>query len=149
MKMVRYWKIVPHKDSNLIVKNWYIFLLVFGLVACQAPQAPEKETPLPDWVIPEDKMTDILLDVHIIEGARIGKKVLGDSLYALDHYNKLWEKHQISKEHYDSSFDFYCQNAERMDRIYEDVILKLSEISSEQAATSPRHQDEEEEEEDD
>lgn len=122
-------------------------LLAFWLVACQPPQAPVKETPLPDWVMPEDKMTEIMIDVHIIEGARIGKKVLGDSLYALDHYQKLWDKHGITKEYYDSSFDFYCQNAERMDRIYEDVILRLSEISSEQAKKNKGRKDDEEEEE--
>jgi len=129
----------------LTVKPWYIVLLALSLGACNSPQAPKKETPNPDWVIPEAKMTEILVDVHIIEGARIGKKVLGDSLYAIDHYNFLWEKYGITEAQYDSSFDFYNKNAEKMDRMYEKVILELSKISSKQGAKASDLDEEKEE----
>ncbi len=89
-------------------------------------------------------MTDILTDVHILEGARIGKKVLGDSLYTYDHYQKLWDKHQVSETLYDSSFEFYCRNAERMDRMYEEILTRLSRKSSELAAQGIEEEEEEE-----
>lgn len=108
-----------------------ILLLGFALlvVAC-APQAPEKSEPLPDWIIPEAKMVDVLTDVHIIEGARIGTKVLGDSLPVQAHYKFLWQKHKISPELYDSSFRFYSRNAERMDKMYEEVLTRLTKVST-------------------
>lgn len=117
--------------------------LLFGLSACQAPQAPTKEVTLPEWIIPEAKMTDILTDVHVLEGARIGKKMIGDSLYTIDHYNKLWEKHQVTEALYDSSFRFYCQHAERMDRMYEEVLTRLSKMSSNVSAQGGEDDEEE------
>jgi hypothetical protein len=108
-------------------------LLIFS--AC-SPQAPKKSADLPEWIIPEDKMMAVLTDVHIIEGARIGKTVLGDSLWTIDHYNKLWKKHHISETLYDSSFRFYTRNPEKMDQLYEQVLTNLSTLSSEIEGTS-------------
>ncbi|MGK0406437.1 MAG: hypothetical protein ACJAZH_000249 [Roseivirga sp.] len=103
-------------------------LLIFS--AC-SPQAPQKTADLPEWIIPEDIMMAVLTDVHIIEGARIGKTVLGDSLWTIDHYDKLWEKYHISETLYDSSFRFYSRNPEKMDQLYEQVLTNLSTMSSE------------------
>jgi len=114
----------------LIAKLKYHLFLGLALLTACAPEAPQKTADIPDWVIPEDKMINILTDVHIIEGARIGKKVLGDSLYALDHYMKLWDKHHIRESQYDSSFRFYSRNAEKMDVLYEQVLTNLSTMSS-------------------
>jgi len=91
-------------------------------------------------------MVKILTDVHIIEGARIGTKVLGDSLSAKDHYEVLWNKYQISPEVYDSSFRFYSRNAERMDLMYEEVLTNLTKLSSEVQANGADEEIEEEEE---
>lgn len=83
-------------------------------------------------------MIEILTDVHIIEGARIGKKVLGDSLFTIDHYNKLWEKHQITEAKYDSSFRFYTRNADKMDLLYEEVLVNLSTMASKVEGEEPQ-----------
>tara|TARA_Y100001934_G_C11947679_1_gene583365 strand:+ start:297 stop:695 length:399 start_codon:yes stop_codon:yes gene_type:complete len=130
----------------LIVKR--IILILIGLSFLQAcgPDAPPKSEAIPDWVIPEDKMVKILTDVHIIEGARIGTKVLGDSLSAKDHYEMLWHKYQISPEVYDSSFRFYSRNAERMDLMYEEVLTNLTKLSSEVQANGSDEENEEAEE---
>jgi len=109
--------------------KYYLGLSLAFLTAC-APDGPKKTADIPAWVIPEDKMIVILTDVHIIEGARIGKKVLGDSLYTIDHYTNLWDKHNIRESQYDSSFRFYSRNAEKMDLLYEEVITNLSTMSS-------------------
>lgn len=130
-----------------------ILTFVLGLIlsAC-GPTAPEKSEPLPDWIIPPDKMTDVLTDVHIIEGARIGTSVLGDSLPAIKHYEVLWSKYGITEELYDSSYRFYSRNAERMDLMYEEVLERLTKMSTEleaNPATQSREEEEEEELEED
>jgi hypothetical protein len=114
------------------------------LVAC-GPEAPEKTEALPDWIIPEEKMVDVLTDVHIIEGARIGQSVLGDSLPAKFHYQKVWEKYNINAALYDSSFRYYSRNAERMDLMYEEVLTRLTKMSSELEANPNKKEEEEEE----
>jgi len=115
----------------LSVKFKYHLALCAALLSACAPNAPKKSADIPNWVIPEAKMIYILTDVHIIEGARIGKGVLGDSLFAIYHYQKLWDKHNIRESQYDSSFRFYSRNAEKMDVLYEQVLTNLSTMSSE------------------
>lgn len=119
--------------------------LVLLLFAC-APDAPPKYEDIPDWVISEDKMTDLLTDMHIIEGARIGTRVLGDSLPVNAHYEKLWEKHGLSASIYDSSFRFYSRNAERMDLMYEEVLTRLTKMST--RIEVPKERDDEDDEDD-
>ena len=145
MIMVRYWKIKWPKDSNLTgFKHILSFSLLLLLVAC-APDAPPKIEDAPDWVIPEDKMTDLLTDMHIIEGARIGTRVLGDTLSVNAHYEKLWEKYEVSAAIYDSSFRFYSRNAERMDLMYEEVLTRLTKMSTRNTVPNEREPDDEDE----
>lgn len=116
-------------------RKYHLGLCLLFLGAC-SPQAPKKTADLPEWIIPEEKMIAVLTDVHIIEGARIGKTVLGDSLWTIDHYTKLWDKHHISETLYDSSFRFYTRNPEKMDQLYEQVLTNLSTMSSETEGNS-------------
>ncbi len=141
MIMVRFSKTKRPKDWSLIGFRNIKFLILLALFAC-APEAPEKSVDVPDWAIPEDKMVNVLLDVHILEGARIGTKVLGDSLPVKSHYDHLWNKHGITRELYDSSFRFYSRNSERMDKMYEEVLVRLTKMSS-NVAPPPETEEEE------
>lgn len=116
----------------MTARYFILGLLLWSLQAC-GPEATPKEAPLPDWAIPEDRMTDIMTDVHILEGARIGKRMIGDTNWAHDHYQRLWEKYNINEAIYDSNFRLYSKNAERMDRIYEEVMARLTEMTVRQA----------------
>ncbi|MDZ7848727.1 MAG: hypothetical protein U5L96_19455 [Owenweeksia sp.] len=49
---------------------------LLGLIACQGPP-PEKR---PVHVIPADSMALILTDIHLVEGAKVGQRIMGDSL---------------------------------------------------------------------
>lgn len=145
MIMVRSWKIKWPKDSNLTgFKHILSLSLLLLLVAC-APDAPPKTEEAPDWVIPEAKMTDLLTDMHIIEGARIGTRVLGDTLSVNAHYEKLWEKYGVTAAIYDSSFRFYSRNAERMDLMYEEVLTRLTKMSTRITIPNEREPDDEDE----
>lgn len=136
MKMEKFWRTKQPNALNLIAKRFMLLMVLgFGLNAC-GPQAPEKTEDFPDWIIPEDKMVDVLTDVHIVEGARIGKKVLGDSSSAKAYYDLVWHKYGITEELYDSSFRFYSRNAERMDLMYEEVLTRLTKMSSTEEAVS-------------
>ena len=77
-------------------------------------------------------MTDILVDVHLIEGARTGLTVLGDTAYSLpDYYDVMFEKHNITEEQFRTSFSYYTRKPEVMDPMYEEVIERLTVIETE------------------
>ena len=83
-------------------------------------------------------MTHILTDVHLIEGARTGLTILGDTTYNIsDYYRAMYVKHNITEEEFKSSFEYYSQHPEIMDKMYEKVIEELTIIETEMKANPP------------
>ena len=106
---------------NLIVK---ILVLVFVISAC----GDGRELEIPEDVIPRDTMASALLDMHLIEGAKVGQKIMGDTLKATHYYEKMYHKYGISKEQFDRSFQFYSEHPEVMNNMYKEVIERLNKI---------------------
>lgn len=122
-------KLSPPKDLNLIARNLFQFSLLTLLCLSCMPQGL-KEEPTPDYFLPQDSMVDLMYDIHLLEGARIGNETIGDSLPIRAHYENVWSKHGITKARYDSNFLYYSRNAERMNTVYEQVLEKLSRLES-------------------
>lgn len=93
------------------------------------PEGLEEESK-PAYFLPQDSMVELMVDIHLLEGARIGKETIGDSLPIHAHYENVWEKHGIRKARYDSNFLFYSRNALLMDEVYEQVLERLSRLES-------------------
>lgn len=75
-------------------------------------------------------MTQMLIDVHLIEGSRSGLRVLGDSVSVDVYYKSLFDKYDVTQAQYDSSFRYYSHYPAQMMDIYDVVIdsLKVREI---------------------
>lgn len=101
-------------------------LLVFFLAlhACESDRSSSKDYK----IIENDKMVDVMVDVHIIEATLRDKKISGDSLKKLtsDYYQNLFDKHNISRQDFDSSFAYYEDNVGELNNIYEKVIERLN-----------------------
>lgn len=102
----------------------------FFLMGCLSSQ----EERLP---IAEDKLGEVLIDVHVAESAMVqlqnGPKK--DSLADL-YYNQISAIHQVDRETLDTCLAIMERNPEMMERIYE----KISEEVDKMAATnSPFH----------
>src|SRR5210317_343494 len=104
-----------------------IFSLLL-LLSC----SPTEEEIVPEGLIDEETMTAILTDVHLIEGARTGLTILGDTASNItDYYDAMYEKFEITEEQFDMSFKYYTQHPKVMDKMYEQVIEDLTIIEAE------------------
>lgn len=101
------------------MKHW-IWIPLFILTACSS-----KEVSVPEDVIPAKQMVPILVDVHIVEGARNGALILGDTNGIEDYYAKVYEKHGITEASFKRSFKFYNGEPELFIPIYEKVLDSL------------------------
>lgn len=101
------------------MKRW-IWIPFLFLTACSS-----KEVSVPENVISADAMVPVLVDVHIIEGARNGSLILGDTNNIEDYYAKVYEKHGISEEEFKRSFKFYNSEPTLFIPIYEKVLDSL------------------------
>jgi len=93
--------------------------------------APNKEElVIPGRIIPIDKMTSILVDVQLAEGALIYKRSSGQvySDFKEYYYTFVFNKYEITRTQFDKSMDFYKENLDILDNIYEEVVRRLEEM---------------------
>lgn len=107
-----------------------VAILVAFLQACQTK--PDKVLP-PANILSKERMTEILADVHIAEAkSRLGRipRAAQDSVALAGYYGVL-EKHGLSREEYEKSFDWYTYRPEVMQTLYDDVIALVQEREEE------------------
>ena len=100
--------------------NFAVGLLVILFVGCASP-----EVKIPENILTQEQMMPIMVDIHVIEGARNGSIMLGDTNGIEDYYAKVYEKHGITEDQFKSSFAFYSDNPTVFIPIYEEVLDSL------------------------
>ena len=100
--------------------NYAVGLLVILFVGCASP-----EVKIPENILTQEQMMSIMVDIHVIEGARNGSIMLGDTNGIEDYYAKVYEKHGITEDQFKSSFAFYSDNPTVFIPIYEEVLDSL------------------------
>jgi hypothetical protein len=105
-----------------------IFILLFS--SCSLEQ---KEISIPDYVITQDSMAHILADVHIQEAMmnQYSQEGRHMKMNPVKQYQLIFDKYNISKERYDSSYQFYLDNPSLLNKIYENVVIELTKKQAE------------------
>lgn len=104
------------------------FLLIFA-AAC-------RNSDKPDYVISEDQLVTILVDIHITEGIASSLPIPYDSsqvVYTLLE-KEVFEKHEVSDSVFTQSLLFYLKDPQLMDEVYGRVVDSLSKKQTIQAA---------------
>lgn len=93
----------------------------------------KKEISIPNYVISQDSMVHILVDVHIQEAMmnQYSQEGRHMKMNPVKQYQLIFDKYKISKERYDSSYQFYLDNPSLMNKIYESVVIELSKKQAE------------------
>lgn len=109
---------------NLFQRHLWSLLLIGWLVsACTAP-----ENKPPDNLLSEDKMADILTEVHMAEAriSRINLRSVDSSQIAYKHLeNQIFKKFGVDTATYRKSYIFYSSHPTNMEAIYKQVTAKL------------------------
>ncbi|WP_194777369.1 DUF4296 domain-containing protein [Pararhodonellum marinum] len=103
--------------KNLIV----LFLGLYLLAACTTDRDPK-------WLISEDKMVEVLIDIHMSEGLVSSFPISYDSskkLYPMFEY-EVFKKHQVNDSVFTKSLEHYMLSPRKMERIYSRTIDSLS-----------------------
>jgi hypothetical protein len=79
-------------------------------------------------VLPEDSMVTLLTDLHLAEGAvtALKSKQHPAGHLSSDYFETILIKHSINKEVFEESMRYYAFHSEKLDKIYEQVIIDLS-----------------------
>lgn len=125
--------------KHSVATTSFLLFLSFMLFSCSGG-GKKKTVDSPDDIIPHKKMVHVLVDYHLAEGsmkyyARYGAspKVLSQKIYS-----HILDKHNITREKFRRSMNFYTDNPDRMQLIYSDVLERLSSLQSKVRARRDR-----------
>lgn len=107
--------------------NFSFSLLLAGSMSIVIAGCIKEEKP-PEGTLPEEKMAEILTDIHIAESrvTRLQLKSLDSSILIFDKLKKgIWEKNKVDTVAYRNSYNYYMTHPEYMARIYENVAKKM------------------------
>lgn len=117
-----------------VIRVSSLLLLLLGVACGYAPPDIPEHLPKPEL------MTNILLDVHLVEGAKTGQTIVGDTLIADYYYEAVYRKYAISRAILDEAIVFYTAHPKIMEPMYDQIIETLSvmDASAEKAIKDRR-----------
>jgi len=125
---------------NYVSNSRLQYLIIVGcmLLACNE----SKEKP-PKYLLAEDKMAAVMLDMQLIESAGNLKLISADSatIRYREMFASIFVTHQITKADFDSSLFYYATKTDQMPLIYDKVLEELYELESEVNAANEHHMD--------
>lgn len=106
------------------MKNiFYVLLLTIFVTACT-----EQKAPPPPGTLQESKMIDVLVDIHIAEALVSSETLTKDDAKKLFkmYEDSIFNIHNISREAYYNSHDYYTHDADKFKLIYKVVVDSLT-----------------------
>lgn len=104
------------------MKNIFLVLILLTVLSCG--ESDNK----PDDILPKEKMVEMLIDIHILESEIQNLRIKKDSSHLL--YNsferEIFKKNNVDKEVYRRSFEYYLNDVDGMEEIYDVVIDSLN-----------------------
>jgi hypothetical protein len=124
--------LIGHKSNSKVAHHFkYVCYAIAAAFAVGLNGCVQSDEPLPPGYLSHDKMVGILLDIHLVEGARSGTLMLGDTNRLADYYAKIYEKHNVTDSAFKTSFDWYTKHPEKLKVVYEEVLVNLSKLEEE------------------
>jgi hypothetical protein len=103
------------------IYNNLFFLGLLFIAACSSNRVP-------DGIIPQNKMTGLLTEVHIIDGSLYTVSQAPDTLYkhGIARYLELFKRYDTDSLQFKKSMQYYTANPEKMETIYTDILATLT-----------------------
>jgi hypothetical protein len=106
------------------IKN--LTLLLFSLLLVSA--CLKKESIKDKAFITKDVLVEVLTEIHLIDGITEDRKYYRKYNFndSIDLMSPVFEKHNITREQFDTTIAEYSRYPELLDKVYDEVIMKLN-----------------------
>jgi len=104
--------------------SFIIFLAVFSCASDGYKKVPEN-------LITEEKFVDLMVEMHLIE-ANINQrfvKLVDSTDTSFGYYRYLFDKYEVKKVDFDSTFNYYSRNPDKLDLVYDQVQERLKAMA--------------------
>jgi len=104
--------------------NKLFFSVLIFLAACSGNKVP-------NGIIAQDEMTNLLTDIHIVDGSMYNVVQVPDSLYkyGTDKYRLVFNKYHTDSVQFKKSFKYYSDHPEKLQAIYEQITIIIKQKS--------------------
>jgi hypothetical protein len=83
----------------------------------------------PKGILNKSDMTEILTEMHKLEGSLDAAGLLSDQTVEKDNYYKsILEKYKITQAEFDSSVVWYTKNPKKFAKIYDEVFIRITQL---------------------
>lgn len=107
---------VPFKLTKVMYNSWIRLIIIIpflaiSILACQKGEVPE-------MLIPKEKISKILVDVHLAEASlQMFPNHERDSI-ARKYYGHIFRIHEVTEEKYYESIEYYTKSPQEIVEIY-------------------------------
>jgi len=92
----------------------------------------------PVGTLSESQMVDLLVDMHLTEAslkmASDSTSKLNDTTGVRQRFAQVFKKHDVEPDRFNKSLNYYIEHIEDLNKIYSEVIVKLTEMDAQQSA---------------
>ncbi len=103
----------------------------------------DKQKKVPEYVIDQEKMIDLLVEVHIAEATlekKQGHKANARD-YASPYYKTIFDSFNTNPQNFDTNIAWYQQNMENFEDMYNQVMIKLTKLKDEHLEKTKKSSD--------
>ncbi len=109
--------------SKTVIQFAAVVCILFVFVACNNR---------PKGVLNQEDMTNILTDMHKLDGAMVESGIMfSNDSTKIKYYNFVFSKYNITKADFDSSLVWYTKKPQEFSKIYNKVLLNISLLEKE------------------
>lgn len=107
------------KKHNISIVFLFALLVALTTSSCKKASQPKD-------VLPEEKMTSVMIDLYLLDGSASVKQIpVGDST-RIPYYNAILKKHGTTLAQYDSSMVWYAKHMPILQKIHQRVVDSLT-----------------------
>ncbi|MFZ4546552.1 MAG: DUF4296 domain-containing protein [Bacteroidales bacterium] len=118
------------------MKKW-AFLICMALLFASCNSILSSK---PVGTLSESQMVDLLVDMHLTEAslkmASDSTSKLNDTTGVRQRFAQVFKKHDVEPDRFNKSLNYYIEHIEDLNKIYSEVIVKLTELDAQQTAKS-------------
>jgi len=107
--------------------KYIFFALLLAMFSCVS----EGYKKVPENLISEEKFVDLMVEMHLIE-ANINQrfvKLVDSTDTSFGYYRYLFDKYEVKKVDFDSTFNYYSRNPQKLDEVYDKVQERLKAMA--------------------
>ncbi|MCD4709863.1 MAG: DUF4296 domain-containing protein [Bacteroidales bacterium] len=110
-----------------------LLLLVMTFTACQKQKSITGKE-----FMEREVLVEVLVDIHLVDGVTNDRKFHRRyDVDSIDVLSPILEKHQVSRQMFDTTMFVYTRNPELLDQVYNDVLIKLNVMLDENNKKEP------------